>query len=72
MALIGLVGTADSRLNTITLVGDSGLISFAESYLKQIDLRRRQVAVKVQILNVDLTNEKSIDAFSAKLGNSFQ
>ena len=70
--LIGLVGTADSRLNTITLVGDSGLISFAESYLKQIDLRRRQVAVKVQILNVDLTNEKSIDAsFSAKLGNSF-
>ena len=70
--LIGLSGTADSRLNTITLVGDSGLISVAESYLKQIDLRKRQVAVKVQILNVDLTNEKSIDAsFSAKLGNSF-
>ena len=52
--LVGLVGTTDSRLNTITLVGDSALISVAESYLKQIDLRKRQVAVKVQILNVDL------------------
>ena len=70
--LIGLTGTADSRLNTITLIGDSKLISVAESYLKQIDLRKRQVAVKVQVLNVDLTNQKSIDAsFSAKLGDAF-
>ena len=70
--LLGLVGTTDARLNTITLVGEPKLISVAESYLKQIDLRKRQVAVKVQILNVDLTNEKSIDSsFSAKIGNNF-
>jgi len=70
--LLGLVGTTDARLNTITLVGDSRLISVAEGYLKQIDLRKRQVAVKVQILNVDLTNDKSIDSsFSARLGNTF-
>ena len=70
--LIGLTGTADSRLNTITLVGESRLVSIAESYLKQIDLRKRQVAVKVQVLNVDLTNQKSIDAsFSARLGDTF-
>ena len=70
--LLGLVGTADARLNTLVLVGDPKLISVAEAYLKQIDLRKRQVAVKVQILNVDLTNEKSIDAsFSARLGNAF-
>ena len=70
--LLGLTGSTDSRLNTITLVGDPKLISIAESYLKQIDLRKRQVAVKVQILNVDLTNEKSIDAsFSARIGNTF-
>ena len=56
-----MTGTADSRLNTITLVGDPKLISVAQGYLKQIDLRRRQVAVKVQILNVDLINNKSID-----------
>ena len=67
--MLGLTGSTDSRLNTITLVGEPKLISIAESYLKQIDLRKRQVAVKVQILNVDLTNEKSIDAsFSARIG----
>ena len=70
--LLGLTGSTDSRLNTITLVGEPKLISVAESYLKQIDLRRRQVAVKVQILNVDLTNDKSIDSsFSARIGDAF-
>ena len=70
--LLGLTGSTDSRLNTITLVGEPKLISVAESYLKQIDLRKRQVAVKVQILNVDLTNEKSIDSsFSARIGDNF-
>ena len=53
-------------------MGDSQLISVAEGYLKQIDLRQRQVAVKVQILNIDLLNDKSIDSsFSAKLGDTF-
>ena len=70
--LLGLVGTTDMRLNTITLIGDPKLISVAESYLKQIDLRKRQVAVKVQILNIDLLNDKSIDtSFSAQIGNTF-
>ena len=70
--LLGLIGTTDSRLNTITLVGDPKLISVAESYLKQIDLRKRQVAVKIQILNVSLDNNASFDSsFSARIGNSF-
>ncbi|WP_413323892.1 type II secretion system protein GspD [Synechococcus sp. MIT S9503] len=70
--LKGLTGTTDSRLQTITLVGDSRLVAVAESYLKQIDLRQRQVAVKVQILNIDLDNIKGIESsFSAKLGNTF-
>ena len=70
--LLGLVGTTDTRLNTITLIGDPRLINVAESYLKQIDLRKRQVAVKVQILNIDLLNDKSIDtSFSAQIGDTF-
>ncbi|MCB4389114.1 type II and III secretion system protein [Synechococcus sp. MU1617] len=70
--LLGLVGTTDSRLNTITLVGDPSLISVAQSYLRQIDLRKRQVAVKVQILNVRLEDNSSIDSsFSAKIGDTF-
>ena len=70
--LIGLIGTTDERLGTITLVGDHQLISIAEGYLKQIDLRKRQVAVKVQILNIQFENDKNIDSsFSAKIGNTF-
>ena len=70
--LIGLTGTTDSRLGTVTLVGDSRLIASAESYLKQLDLRRRQVAVKVQILNVSLNNDQLLDSsFSARMGETF-
>ena len=64
--LIGLLGTTDSRLNKITLVGDPKLISVAEHYLKQIDLRKRQVAIKVQILNVTLDNDSSATLFFGK------
>ena len=70
--LMGLVGTTDGRLNTVTVVGESRLISLAESYLKQIDLRKRQVALKVQIISVSLDNDKSIDSsFSSRMGNTF-
>ena len=70
--LIGLTGTTDTRLGTVTLVGDPQLISSAESYLKQLDLRRRQVAVKVEILNVSLDNDELLDSsFSARMGDTF-
>ena len=70
--LLGLVGTTDGRLGTVTVVGEPRLISLAESYLKQIDLRRRQVALKVQIISVQLDNERGIDSsFSARMGNTF-
>lgn len=70
--LMGLVGTTDGRLNTVTVVGESRLIALAESYLKQIDLRQRQVALKVQIISVSLDNDKVIDSsFSARMGNTF-
>jgi len=70
--LLGLSGVTDDRLDTVTLVGDPALISVAQSYLRQLDLRKRQVAVKVQILNVLLTNDKSIDAsFSARMGDTY-
>ena len=53
-------------------MGDSRLIASAESYLKQLDLRRRQVAVKVQILNVSLNNDQLLDSsFSARMGETF-
>ncbi|KZR71034.1 putative type II secretion system protein D precursor [Prochlorococcus marinus str. MIT 1318] len=69
--LRGLTGVTDSRLQTITLVGDSKLITVAESYLKQIDLRSRQVALSVKILDVNLDNVKGMDnSFSLRFGNN--
>jgi len=55
-----LIGTTDSRLRTITLVGDSQLVSVAENYLRQIDLRQRQVALSVKLIDVSLKNNTSI------------
>ena len=70
--LKGLIGTTDKRLGTITLIGGSYLVSVAEGYLKQLDLRKRQVAVNVKILNIDLENDSSIDnSFSTRIGNTF-
>ena len=70
--LKGLIGTTDKRLGTITLIGGSFLVSVAEGYLKQLDLRKRQVAVNVKILNIDLENDTSIDnSFSTRIGNTF-
>ena len=70
--LLGLSGVTDDRLDTVTLVGDPALITVAESYLRQLDLRKRQVAVKVQILSVTLTNDKTIDSsFSARMGDTY-
>ena len=57
--LRGLIGTTDSRLQTITLIGDSKLIAIAEKYIKQLDLRQRQVALSVKILDVELLNNDS-------------
>ena len=38
----------------------ANLVAIAEGYLKQIDLRKRQVAVRVQILDVDLLIKKTL------------
>ena len=59
--LLGLQGTTDSRLGTITLIGDSQTIAVAEGYLRQLDLRKRQVAVEIKIINIDLSNGMTVD-----------
>jgi type IV pilus assembly protein PilQ len=70
--LLGLQGTIDSRLGTITLVGDPPLVGLGEAYLRQIDLRQRQVALSVKILDINLTNDTGVDnSFAFRYGNSF-
>lgn len=70
--LLGLRVTTDTRLGTITLVGDPVIVSVAEQYLKQLDLRQRQVALSVRILDVNLDNVSEIDnSFAVRWGNNF-
>jgi type IV pilus assembly protein PilQ len=70
--LTGLGGTTDTRLGTLTLVGIPSLVSIAEQYLKQIDLRQRQVALSIRILDVTLDNDTTIDnSFAFRYGNNF-
>jgi len=70
--LRGLQATTDSRLSTITLVGSPALVAVAETYLRQLDLRQRQVALSVKILDVSLDNSKEIDnSFAFRYGNNF-
>ncbi|APD47918.1 general secretion pathway protein D [Synechococcus sp. CS-602] len=70
--LLGLIGTTDSRLGTITLVGDPSLVLIAETYLKQLDLRQRQVALAVRLLDVNLENDTTIsNSFAFRYGNNF-
>lgn len=70
--LRGLRGATDTRLQSITLIGDSGLVAVAESYLRQIDLRQRQVALSVRILDVTLDNDAAIsNSFAFRNGNNF-
>jgi type IV pilus assembly protein PilQ len=70
--LIGLRATTDTRLGTITLVGDPAIVSVAEQYLRKLDLRQRQVALNVRILDVNLDNVSDIDnSFALRWGSNF-
>jgi type IV pilus assembly protein PilQ len=70
--LRGLIGTTDSRLQTITLIGDSSQVTVAENYLRQLDLRQRQVALTVRILDVNLDNSSEINnSFAFRYGSNF-
>jgi type IV pilus assembly protein PilQ len=70
--LLGLRVTTDPRLGTIALIGDASLIAIAEHYLRQLDLRQRQVALSVKILDVNLDNDSNIaNSFAFKVGNNY-
>ena len=70
--LLGLIATTDDRLQTITLVGTPDLIKVAETYIKQLDLRQRQVALTVRLLDVEISDGTSIDnSWAFRQNNKF-
>lgn len=60
----GLQVVAEERTNTVTLVGSPELVELATAQLVKIDLRKRQVAINLKVIDIDL------DAIDA-LGTSF-
>lgn len=70
--LSGLTVTADDRLNAITLTGDPRQVEIATSMLTQLDARRRQVAVNVKVVDVNLSNNEILgSSFSFGINDSF-
>jgi len=70
--LTGLIGTVDLRLQTITLIGSNNLISIAEKYIKSMDVRHRQVALSIKIIDVSLTKtDLKNNAFELRTGNTY-
>ncbi|MEG4455005.1 AMIN domain-containing protein [Microcoleus sp. N9_A1] len=72
LLLRGLSVLADSRLNSITLVGDPRKVDIAVAFLTQLDLRRRQVAVNVKVIDINLLgNNETNSSFSFGINNNF-
>ncbi len=68
----GLQAAADMRTNTLTLIGPPNLVDLAETYLRQLDVRKRQVAVNVRIVEVALDKAENIGtSFSFGIDDSF-
>ncbi|HSM82231.1 MAG TPA: AMIN domain-containing protein [Nodosilinea sp.] len=65
--LQGLQAVADNRLNSLTIVGEPRLITLASEYLTRLDLRRRQVAVNIKIIDVNLS---AIDRFGISFSSA--
>lgn len=60
--LRGMQVSGDERTNTVTLIGTPRQVELAIAQLTQLDVRRRQVAVNVRVIDVNLS---AIDSFSS-------
>jgi type IV pilus assembly protein PilQ len=72
LLLKGLSVATDDRLNSITLIGEARLLETATSFLTQLDARRRQLAVNVKVVDINLLNEDFTNSsFSFGVDDSF-
>ena len=62
LMLKGLQVSTDGRLNSITLIGEPRKVEVASAFLTQLDARRRQVAVNVKVIDVNLLNQDTANA----------
>ncbi|MGA9379153.1 MAG: AMIN domain-containing protein [Phormidium sp.] len=72
LILSGLSVLTNERLNSITLVGDPRKVEIATAFLTQLDARRRQVAINVKIIDINLNNSDFAgSSFSFGVGGAF-
>ncbi len=70
--LRGLAVNIDERLNSVTLVGTARKVEIASAMITRLDARRRQVALNVKIVDVNLSNADSMsNSLSFKAGDGF-
>lgn len=72
LLLKGLQVATDDRLNSITLVGEPRKVEIATNFITQLDARRRQVAVNIKVIDVNLLNQDVFNSsFSFGLKDTF-
>ncbi|NJO52882.1 MAG: type II and III secretion system protein, partial [Leptolyngbyaceae cyanobacterium RM2_2_4] len=70
--LRGLQVIGDERTNSVTLVGAPNQVEIATAQLSQLDVRRRQVAINVRIVDVDLLAlDRASTSFSFGINDTF-
>lgn len=70
--LRGLQALGDERTNSVTLIGTPKQLEVATTQLIQLDSRRRQVAVNVKIVDVNLVATEDFNtSFSFGIGDNF-
>jgi type IV pilus assembly protein PilQ len=70
--LVGLLVASDKRLNTVTLTGEARVVELATTLLTQLDARRRQVAVNVKVVDINLNNIQDYNSsFSFGIGDGY-
>jgi type IV pilus assembly protein PilQ len=70
--LRGLQALGDERTNSVTLIGTPKQIDVATSQLVQLDSRRRQVAMNVKIVDINLSAIEDFNtSFSFGIGDNF-
>lgn len=71
LPLVGLQVSTDDRTDSISLVGEPNLVQMASAMLTQLDIRRRQVAVNVKVVDVQLNQTDSFgSSFSFGIDNT--
>jgi type IV pilus assembly protein PilQ len=77
--LKGLQVVADARLNSVTLIGTPRKVAMATNIIQQLDLRKRQAAVNVKIVDINLDKGRNFDSDlqfrapgASKIGGGFR